>query len=186
MSANPFAVKSNLPYQMPPFTEISDDSYAQAFDEGMAEHLSEIEAILASGEPTFENTIVALEHAGGYLNRVAHVFYSKHSSDTNEKVDALYEEYAPKMSAHSDSITLNPALFARIDAVFQARHTLGLDAQSLWLVERYHRQSVLAGAALGPDEREKLKALNEELSTLEAQFSKNVLTEGNDLSLIHI
>ena len=184
MSANPFAFKSNLPYQMPPFTEITDDSYAPAFDAGMAEHLAEVEAILASGEPTFENTIVALELSGGYLNRVAHVFYSKHSSDTNEKVDALYEEYAPKLSAHTDSITLNPELFARLDVLFNSRHQLGLDAESLWLVERYHRQAVLAGAALGAFEREELKALNEQLSTLEAQFSKNVMTEGNDLAVL--
>ena len=184
MSANPFAVKSRLPYQMPPFTEINDDSYAPAFDAGMAEHLAEVDAILASGEPTFENTIVALELAGGYLNRVAHVFYSKHSSDTNEKIDALYEEYAPKLSAHTDSITLNPALFARLDALFQNRNALELDAEALWLVERYHRQAILAGAALGSDDREMLMALNEELSTLEAQFSKNVLTEGNDLGVV--
>jgi len=184
MSANPFAHKSTLPYEMPPFESITDASYAPAFDESMAEHLGEVNAILNSGEPTFENTLVALEKSGAYLGRVANVFYSKHSSDTNETVDSLYEEYAPKLSAHTDSITLNPTLFARIDDLFQRRASLNLDAESLWLLERYHTEFVLAGAALSEDERTKLMALNEELSTLEAQFSKNVLTEGNDLGVV--
>ncbi|MEN9714763.1 MAG: hypothetical protein RJA35_230 [Actinomycetota bacterium] len=184
MSANPFAFKSQLPYEMPPFIAINDDVYAPAFDDAFAEHLAEIEAILASGEPTFENTIVALERSGSYLTRVAQVFYSKHSSDTTDKVDAVYEEYAPKMSAHSDSITLNPALFQRIDALFQQRETLGLDPESDWLLQRYHREYTLAGAGLNEDQRKQLMALNEELSTLEAQFSKNVLTEGNALAVV--
>lgn len=184
MSANPFAVKSSLPYELPPFDRIDDSVYAPAFDEAFAEHLAEIDAILASGEPTFENTMVALERSGAYLSRVAQVFYSKHSSDTTEAVDATYEEYAPKMSAHSDSITLNPALFARIDALYQQIDQLGLDAESEWLLRRYHREFTLAGAALSEAEREQLMALNEELSTLEAQFSKNVLTEGNDLAVV--
>ncbi|MEY2945593.1 MAG: peptidyl-dipeptidase Dcp, partial [Actinomycetota bacterium] len=168
MSANPFAFKSTLPYEMPDFSAITDASYAPAFEAAMAEHLAEVDAILRAGEPTFENTLVALELAGSHLSRVANVFFSKHSSDTNETIDALYEEYAPKLSAHTDSIVLNPALFARIDAVFQKRSTLGLDPESLWLVERYHRQCVLAGAGLNENDRDKLKALNEELSTLEA------------------
>jgi peptidyl-dipeptidase Dcp len=184
MSANPFAVKSTLPYEMPDFTVINDASYAPAFEAAMAEHLAEVDAILASGEATFENTLVALELAGSHLSRVANVFFSKHSSDTNETVDAIYEEYAPKLSAHTDSIVLNPALFARIDAIFQKRASLNLDPESLWLVERYHREYVLAGAALSASEREQLKQLNEELSTLEAQFSKNVLTDGNDLGVV--
>lgn len=184
MSANPFAVKSSLPFEMPPFSVITDDHYAPAFDEAFAEHNAEIAAILGSGEPTFKNTVVAFELSGQYLNRVANVFYSKHSSDTNEKVDAIYEEYAPKLSAHTDAIILNPQLFARFDSLYQQRESLGLDSESKWLLERYHREFVLAGAALSTDERNRLMELNEELSKLEAQFSKNVLTEGNDLAVV--
>jgi peptidyl-dipeptidase Dcp len=184
MSANPFAVKSTLPFEMPPFTEINDESYAPAFDEAFAEHTAEIAAILAQPEVTFENTIVAMEKSAGYLSRVANVFYSKHSADTNERVDEIYEEYMPKFSAHSDSITLNPALFARINELFKKRGELGLDSESLWLLERYHREFVLAGAALNADERTRLMELNEQLASLEAQFSKNVLTEGNDLGVV--
>jgi len=184
MSANPFAVKSSLPFEMPPFSVITDADYAPAFDAAFAEHIAEIEAILASGEPTFDNTIVALERSGAYLNRVGAVFYSKHSSDTNEVIDALYEEYAPKNTAHTDAITLNPALFARVDSLFNSRENLGLDAGSKWLLERYHREFVLAGAALSAEQRQALMAINEELSALEAQFSKNVLTEGNDLAVV--
>jgi len=184
MSSNPFAFKSSLAFEMPPFALISDETYAQAFDEAFAENLAEIEAILASGEPTFENTMVALERSGSYLGRVANVFYSKHSSDTNEVIDSLYEDYAPKLQAHSDSIVLNPALFARIDAIHSNLDHLGLDAESKWLVERYHRESVLAGAALSAQDRASLMALNEQLSTLEAQFSKNVMAEGTDLAVL--
>ena len=184
MSSNPFSVKSSLAFEMPTFALINDDTYAQAFDEAFVENIAEIEAILASGEPTFENTVIALERSGSYLNRVANVFYSKHSSDTNETIDALYEEYAPKVQAHSDSIVLNPALFARIDELHSNLDQLGLDAERKWLVERYHREYVLAGAALGPEDRASLMALNEQLSTLEAQFSKNVLTEGNELGVL--
>jgi len=184
MSANPFAIPSTLPYQLPPFTAITDDSYAPAFEEAFAEHLEEIDAILASGTPTFENTMVAIEKSGSYLSRVAQVFYSKHSADTNDTIDALYEEFAPRMSAHSDAITLNPELFARIDALFQSRDSLHLNPESKWLLQRYHREYTLAGAALPEAQRQELKVLNEALSVLEAQFSKNVLSDGNDLAVI--
>jgi peptidyl-dipeptidase Dcp len=184
MSTNPFAVKSTLPYELPPLAAITDSAFGPAFDQAMEENKAEISAILESGDPTFENTILALEKAGEHLGRVAQVFFNKHSADTNDAIDALYEEYSPKLTAHGDSITLNPALFARINRLFEARNELNLDAESLWLLERYHREYSLAGAGLDDQARAELMGLNEALAALEGQFSKNVLSEGNDLAVV--
>ena len=183
-TSNPFASRSTLPYELPDFSVIRDEHYLPAFYEAVAEHNAEIAAILASGEPTFENTMVALELSGQYLHRTLAVFYNKSSADTNETIDAIEAEIAPKLSAHIDGIRLNPALFARINALFEKRAELNLDAESLWLVERYHREYVLAGAALSESDREALKAINEELSTLETLFAKHGLAESNDLGVV--
>ena len=184
MSANPFAVKSTLDYQMPDFANIRDDHYLEAFEAAVTEHSAEIAAILASGEPTFENTFEALERSGQYLGRVLAVFYNKHSSDTNPKIDEIDEVIAPKLSAHLDSIRLNPELFARIDALHQKRDSLEISAEAKWLIERYHREYSLAGAGLSAADRAALAALNEELSLLETAFSKNVLSDTNDLAVL--
>jgi peptidyl-dipeptidase Dcp len=184
MSANPFAVKSTLDYQMPDFANIRDDHYLEAFEAAVTEHSAEIAAILASGEPTFENTLEAIERSGQYLGRVLGVFYNKHSSDTNPKIDEIDEVIAPKLSAHLDSIRLNPELFARIDALYQKRDSLEISAEAKWLIERYHREYSLAGAGLSAADRAALAALNEELSLLETAFSKNVLSDTNDLAVL--
>jgi peptidyl-dipeptidase Dcp len=184
MSANPFAVKSTLDYQMPDFANIRDDHYLEAFEAAVTEHSAEIAAILASGEPTFENTFEALERSGQYLGRVLGVFYNKHSSDTNPKIDEIDEVIAPKLSAHLDSIRLNPELFARIDSLYKQRDSLEISAEAKWLIERYHREYSLAGAGLSAADRAALAALNEELSLLETAFSKNVLSDTNDLAVL--
>jgi peptidyl-dipeptidase Dcp len=181
---NPFAHRSNLSYELPPFDAIRDEHYLPAFYEGCEEQLAEVNAILESGAPTFENTIVALEKSGRMLFRVLSVFYNKSSADTNDAIDKIEEELAPKLSAHSDAINLNAELFARIEHVHEARHGLGLDAESVWLVERYYRDFVHAGAKLGAREREELKALNEKLSKLGTKFSQNVLNDTNDLAIL--
>ncbi len=181
---NPFAHRSNLPYELPPFDSIRDEHYLPAFYEGCEEQLAEVNAILESGAPTFENTIVALEKSGRMLFRVLSVFYNKSSADTNDAIDKIEEELAPKLSAHSDAINLNAELFARIEHVHQDRHGLGLDPESVWLIERYYRDFVHAGAKLGASDREDLKALNEKLSKLGTKFSQNVLNDTNDLAIL--
>jgi len=181
---NPFAHRSNLPYELPPFDSIRDEHYLPAFYEGCDEQLAEVNAILESGAPTFENTIVALEKSGRMLFRVLSVFYNKSSADTNDAIDKIQEELAPKLSAHSDAINLNAELFARVEHVHQARHGLGLDPESVWLIERYYRDFVHAGAKLGASDREELKALNEKLSMLGTKFSQNVLNDTNDLAIL--
>ena len=181
---NPFAHRSNLPYELPPFDLIRDEHYLPAFYAGCEEQLAEVNSILESGAPTFENTIVALEKSGRMLFRVLAVFYNKSSADTNDAIDKIEEELAPKLSAHTDAINLNADLFARIELVHESRHGLGLDAESVWLIERYYRDFVHAGAKLSADDREELKSLNEKLSKLGTKFSQNVLNDTNDLAIL--
>ena len=181
---NPFAHRSDLPYELPPFEAIRDEHYLPAFLEACEEQLAEVTAILESGAPTFENTIVALEKSGRMLFRVLCVFYNKSSADTNPDIDAIEEEIAPKLSAHTDAINLNAELFERIRHIHDVRNELNLDAESVWLIERYYRDFVHAGAQLGVNEREELKALNEKLSKLGTKFSQNVLNDTNELAVL--
>jgi peptidyl-dipeptidase Dcp len=184
-NANPFAQRSTLEYELPPFAQIKEEHYLPAFYEGCAEQLAEVQAILDTpGAATFENTIVALEKSGQYLMRMLLVFYNKSSSDTNDALDAIEEEIAPKLAAHQDSINLNPALFKRIKDLYDARESLGLNSEDAWLLERYFKDLIHAGAHLTDAQRSRLKELNEELSSLETQFSKNVLADTNDLAVL--
>jgi peptidyl-dipeptidase Dcp len=184
-NANPFAQRSTLEYELPPFAQIKEEHYLPAFYEGCAAQLLEVQAILdAPGAATFENTIVALEKSGQYLMRMLLVFYNKSSSDTNDALDAIEEEIAPKLAAHQDSINLNPALFKRIKDLYDARESLGLNSEDAWLLERYYKDLIHAGAHLTDAQRGRLKELNEELSSLETQFSKNVLADTNDLAIL--
>ena len=184
MSVNPFFAASTLEYELPDFASINEPHYLEAFYQGTKEQLAEVEAILASGEPTFANTIVALEKSGRTLTRMLLVFYNKSSSDTNDALDAIEEEIAPKLSAHQDAITLNPALFARIKSLHDSRDSLNLNSEDAWLLGKYYRDFVYAGAHLTEDQRQELTKLNERLSYLETQFSKNLLADTNDSALI--
>ena len=181
MSQNPFLTKSNLEYELPPFAEISEDDYLPAFYAGMEEQIAEVEKITSEAEVTFENTLVALERSGGILGRVAAVFYNKSSSDTNEAIDKIEAEIAPKLAAHSDKIKLNQKLFARITKLVDSG--LDLNSEDAWLLKRYHRDFLHAGAGLSDSQREEIKRINEELSTLQTEFSKRVLSETNDLAV---
>jgi peptidyl-dipeptidase Dcp len=184
-NANPFAQRSTLEYELPPFAQIKEEHYLPAFYEGCAEHLVEVQAILDTpGAATFENTIVALEKSGQYLGRMMRVFYNKSSSDTNDALDTIEEEIAPKLAAHQDAISLNPVLFKRIKDLYDARESLGLNSEDAWLLERYYKDLIHEGAHLTEAQRERLKELNEELSSLETLFSKNVLADTNDLAVL--
>jgi len=162
MSQNPFLTKSNLEYELPPFAEISEEDYLPAFYAGMDEQLVEVEKITDQAEVTFENTLVALEASGGILSRVAAVFYNKSSSDTNDAIDKIEAEIAPKLAAHSDKIKLNQKLFARITQLVNSG--LDLNSEDAWLLKRYHRDFLHAGAGLSDSQREEIKRINEELS----------------------
>ena len=184
MSVNPFFAQSTLEYELPDFVTIKESHYLEAFYEGTKEQLAEVNAIIASGEPTFANTIVALEESGRTLTRMLLVFYNKSSSDTNDALDAIEEEIAPKLSTHQDAITLNPTLFSRIKTLHDTKDSLSLNSEDAWLLGKYYRDFVYAGAHLTEDQRQQLTKLNERLSFLETQFSKNLLADTNDSALV--
>ena len=187
---NPFFAPSTLPYGMPPFAEIRDEHYREAFEEGMAQQLAEVQAITAQRSmPTFENTIVALERSGQVLDRVATVFYNKASADSTSFTDELEEEMAPRLAAHADAIRLDPQLSWRIDRLAAqlaevGAEALGLDAEAAYLVQRYHTEFTLAGAGLDDEQTARLRELNQRLSTLTTKFEKHLLADTNDLAVV--
>ena len=182
---NPFARPSTLPYQIPAFDHIKDADFRPAFDAGMAEQRREIEAIDRNpAPPTFENTVVALEKSGELLDRVSSVFSNLNASNTNPEILKIASEMAPKRAAHQDSILLDPTLFARVDAVYEKRAALGLDPESMQLLERFHTRFVRAGAKLAEADKTRLRQLNEQIASLTNQFQQNVLKATKDSAVV--
>ena len=179
--ANPFAAPSSLPYQLPPFDRIHDGDFMPAFTAGMAEQLREVQAITNNPEPaSFENTSLALEKTGRLLGRVGRTFNSLNASHGSEATQKIEADTAPLLAAHSDAINLDVALFKRIDDLYQRRSSLGLDAESLALLERQHLDLVRAGAMLPEAAKAQLRHYNTEISTLASQFGQNLLKEARD------
>ncbi len=184
-ASNPFAKESTLPFKYPAWDKIRNEHFAPAFEEAMRQEALEIEQIANNKAPaTFENTIVAMERSGQLMNRVGTAFGTLKGSYTNPALQALDKELAPKLSAHNDAIRLNPKLYARIKAIYDKRNKLGLDPESLYLVERYHTDFVRAGAKLSDADKAKLKAMNGQLAALSTQFAQNVLHEANASALV--
>jgi peptidyl-dipeptidase Dcp len=174
-ASNPLAAPSQLPYQLPPFAEITPEHVREALLAGMAEERAEVAALVADpAEPTFENTVVALERSGQLLGRADRVFYNMTSAVSNDRIREIEREYAPLAAAHHDALRLDPALFARVDAVHAARHDAGLDEESVRLVERYHLDFVLAGAGLDEAGRDRLRELNQRLAEQSTTFDQNL------------
>lgn len=185
VESNPFFVQSTLPLQMPPFDKIRNEHFAPAFERGMEEQLAEIEAIANNPEPpTFENTMIPLEKSGQTLSRVSRVFFNLTSANTNDELEAVRSEMAPKLSAHSDKITLNPKLFARVKAIHDHRDHLDLDAESKRLVEETYVGFVRSGALLSEEQKERVKQINSEMAELQTKFSQNVLKEVNASAVV--
>ena len=146
---NPFLNPSPLPYQAPPFDKIKDADYQPAIEEGMKRQIAEVEAIANNSDPpTFDNTIVAMERSGDLLTRVAKVFFNLAQSNTNDTMQKSEAEESPKLAAHQDTIFLNSKLFSRVKAIYDQRNMLALDSDSKYLVERYYRNFIRAGAQL--------------------------------------
>ncbi|MCX9147258.1 M3 family metallopeptidase [Erythrobacter sp. WG] len=184
-ATGPFAAVSTLPFQAPDFTKITEDDYLPAFEQGMAIQRAEVAAIVANtAAPTFENTIVALETSGAMLGRVSRVFGAVTGANTNERLDAIDTEISPKLAAHSDAINLDPKLFARVKAVYDQRTAMKLSVEDARLLERTYEQMVHAGAMLTDAQREEVKAINTQLSTLTTQFGQAVRTATNSQPLI--
>lgn len=174
--SNPLSSPSTLVFEAPPFDQLTDADYQPAILAGMEKQLAEVEAIANSTEPaTFANTIVALEATGQDLHRATKIFSNLTSSATNDVLQAVKAELAPKLTAHDDAITLNAKLFVRVKSVYDARANAGLDPVQTRLVERYYTRFVRAGALLEPTAKDELKRLNEEESTLSTRFADNIL-----------
>lgn len=173
---NPFSQPSTLPFQAPPFDHIKDSDYRPAIEAGMREKMQEVARIATDPQPpTFENTYVALEKSGLMLKRVMNVFGAMTSANTNDELQKIDEEMAPKLAALDDGIHLNSQLFARLDSVYQQRDKLQLDAESRRLVEVTWQSFQLAGASLNDQQKNELKALNQEAATLSTQFTNRLL-----------
>ncbi|HET7320925.1 MAG TPA: peptidyl-dipeptidase Dcp [Longimicrobiaceae bacterium] len=173
---NPFAHVSPLPFQAPDFDAIHDSDFAPAMEEGMRQHLAEVEEVAnQSAAPTFENTIVPLEEAGQLLNRVARVFFALTGANTNDTLQAIQTEMAPKLAAHSDAIYLNGKLFQRVKSLYDRRDQMGLTPEQKVLVERYYTDFIRAGAQLSEADQDRLRALNREASELTTKFGNQLL-----------
>jgi peptidyl-dipeptidase Dcp len=182
---NPLLAEFDTPFQVPPYDLIKEEHYLPAFKKGMEEEKAEIAAILNNAEePSFENTIAALDASGELLTRVQGVFYPLRSADTNEKMMEIAREIAPLLSKHGDDIALDPALFQRVKAVYLKKETLDLDPEQSRLLEKTYKDFVRSGADLPPEKQARLREINEQLSVLSLQFGDNVLAEDNAFQLV--
>lgn len=182
---NPLLAVFETPYQAPPFDLIKNEHYKPAILEGIRVHQGEIDAIAASKDvPTFENTIVALENSGTLLNRVNTIFSNITSANTNDTLQALAQELAPELSKHNDNIYLNEKLFARVKKVWDTQMNLKLTPEQAKLLEKKYKAFVRSGANLDEKQKERLRAINSELSVLSLKFGDNVLAENNAYQLV--
>ena len=174
--ANPFYAQSTLPFQAPPFDRIQDADYEPAIEAGMVAQRKEIDAIANDpAAPTFENTLVAMERSGQLLARVSRVFFAVTEANTNPVLQKVQQTVAPQMAAQSDYIHLNGKLFTRIETLYTQRAKLGLDPESLRLLEWQYSEFVRAGAKLSEADKTRLKQLNEQLSVLSTAFTTKLL-----------
>jgi len=182
---NPFAVPSSLPYQAPRFDQIKDGDYQPAFDAGMKQQMAEIDAIAANpAAPGFENTIAALERSGRMLERVNNTFFAVVQANTNPRLDKVQTVEAPKLAAHNDAIFLNARLFARVKALYEQRAGPKLDPEALQVLTLYYRQFVHAGALLSDKDKTRLKQINKEDASLEAQFQQKLVAAAKAGALV--
>jgi peptidyl-dipeptidase Dcp len=182
---NPFFEPSTLPFGLPPFAHIKDEHYRPAFDRGFEEHLAEITAVADDTDPaTFDNTMIPLEKGGQTLGRVGHVFFNKSSADSTDFINDLEADLAPLLAAHEDAIRLNPRLYDRIKSLHERRSVLGLDPESVYLIERYYDEFTVAGAGLGDEDKSTLREYNQQLASLSTKFEKNLLADTNDLAVV--
>lgn len=184
-SANPFAAPSTLPFYYPPFDKIQDAHYTPAFEAGMRAQLREIATIANNpAPPTFDNTVVAMERSGQLLQRVNATFSSLHTANTNDRLDAIDRAMSPRLAAHNDAIFLNARLFQRVRKLYDARASLNLNAESTYLLERYHEDFVRAGANLSAANKARLRAFNTQIASLQSTYTENVLKEANASALV--
>ena len=182
---NPFMKEWDTPYGVPPFDEIKTEHYLPAMEEGMKQQAEAIDAIVNNTEePTFENTILALENSGELLNKVTAVFFNLAECMNSPEMEKIAEEAMPKLSAHGDNINLNEGLFKRVKAVYDQRESLNLNPEQMRLLEETYKGFVRGGANIAPENQQRFREINEELSTLTLKFGNNVLKATNDYKLV--
>ncbi|OFY50692.1 MAG: peptidase M3 [Bacteroidetes bacterium GWF2_49_14] len=182
---NPLVAEFTAPFGVPPFEQIKPHHYMPAFKLGMEEQLKEVDAIANSKkEPTFANTIIALDESGELLSKVSRVFFSLAEANTSDSLQQIQMEISPLLSAHGDAIDLNPKLFERIKSVYENQGKFNLKPDEVYILENIYKGLVRNGANLDPEKKEQLKKLNEELSVLTVQFDQNVLAETNGFKLV--
>jgi len=182
---NPLLAAWTTPFEVPPFDAITEADFIPAFEAALPEHEAEIAAIVNNPDaPTFHNTIEALELSGHALQRVAAVFFNLCGSNTNDALQAIEREMAPKLTRHFNAIYMDEALFARVRAVFEARETLGLTAEQDRVLERYHTAFVKAGAGLDDATKTRIAEISERLSSLGIQFGQNLLADEKAYQLV--
>ena len=182
---NPFFAEWDTPFGVPPFEQIKPEHYKPAFMQGMEEQKVEIETIVNNTEDaTFENTIVALDQSGALLNKVSYVFFGQTNANTNDELQAINAEISPLLTQHGDDISMNPALFARVKAVYENKDNAGLDKEQMKLLEETYKDFVRGGANLDSVSQAKLRELNTEISSLQTTFGQNMLKETNAFRLV--
>ncbi|MCW9705485.1 M3 family metallopeptidase [Aliifodinibius sp. 1BSP15-2V2] len=185
MSDNPFFSESALPFHAPDFDAIKIEHYRPAFEAGIGEELKEMEKIATNPEaPTFENTIVAMEKSGRLLSRTSSVFYNLTSSHTNDQIQEIQKEMAPKLAAHSDNILLNAELYDRVKSLYEKRDELDLNEAQMKLLKDTHRDFVRAGAQLTEKEQQRMREINERISSLTTEFQENLLALTKERSVL--
>ena len=182
---NPLLSEWETPFGVPPFDAIASDDYLPALRAGIEEHAAEIDAIVANtDEPTFENTIEALELSGSTLGRVSRVFSAVNSAHSDDVIKETAKIIAPERAAHRDNISLNKELFERVLAVYEQREQLGLTPEQAHLLNETHKRFVRSGANLDDAAQARLREINSELAELSQRFSENLLDETNDFELL--
>jgi peptidyl-dipeptidase Dcp len=185
LDSNPLLQKWDTPFEVPPFDRIREEHYRPAFAEAIARHEIEIQDIAGNPDaPTFANTVEILDTSGAWLNQVSSVFYNLNSALTNEALQEIAKEMAPRLAQHQDNILLDEKLFQRIQAVYEQRKQLDLTEEQAMLLEKTYRDFVRGGALLSGAARERFRAINERLSLLSVQFGENVLKENNRFEML--
>ena len=181
---NPLLTEFNTPYGVPPFDLIEADHYKPAFEYAMSLHNEEVATILANKEEaTFDNTILELDRSGELLANISDIFGMMCAAMNSKELQKAQEELMPRLAAHYDAISMNEELFARIKVVYDKRNSTDLNAEQIRLVEKMYDSAVRKGALLDAEKKERLKAINEELSVLSVRFDNNLLAENNDFKL---
>lgn len=185
MNENPLLEASSLPLEAPDFDAINEEHFTPAFELGIDRQLEEIEKIATNPEdPTFDNTILEMEKSGVLLSRVSRVFYNLTSANTNDEIQQIQSEMAPKLAAHSDDILLNNDLFERVKTVYDSRESSDLNGASLKLVEDTYRDFVRAGAFLSSEQQQRMREINERMSELTTKFQENLLTMNRERAVV--